>query len=63
MVSILASRPSSPGFDAQRSQKSEVNQLSCLEEKGQWSENVYRTHLVLASGKLVLQTNIEVKLE
>ena len=33
----------------------EVNQRQCLEESGQWLENVDRTHLVLASGKLVLQ--------
>ena len=34
---------------------SEVNQWRCLEESGQWLENVDRTHLVLGSGKLVLQ--------
>ena len=34
----------------------EVNQRCCLEERGQWLENVDRTHLViLASGKPVLQ--------
>ena len=33
---------------------SEVNQWRCLEESGQWLENVDRTHLVLASGKPVL---------
>ena len=33
----------------------EVNQQRCLEESGQWLENVDCTHLVLASGKLVLQ--------
>ena len=32
----------------------EVNQQRCLEESGQWLENVDCTHLVLASGKLVL---------
>ena len=31
----------------------EVNQWFCLEERGQWIENVNRTHLVLSSGKLV----------
>ena len=34
-----------------------VNQRRCLEESGQRLENVDRTHLVLASGKLVLQKN------
>ena len=33
----------------------EVNQWCCLEESEQWLENVDRAHLVLASGKLVLQ--------
>ena len=33
----------------------EVHQRCCLEESGQWLENVDGTHLVLASGKLVLQ--------
>ena len=33
----------------------EVNQQPCLKESGQWLENVDRTHLGLASGKLVLQ--------
>ena len=32
-----------------------VNQWRCLEESGQRLKNVDRTHLVLASGKLVLQ--------
>ena len=32
-----------------------VNQLRCLENSGQRLENVDQTHLVLASGKLVLQ--------
>ena len=32
----------------------EVNQQRWLEESGQWLENVYRTNLVLASGKPVL---------
>ena len=36
----------------------EVNQWNCLEEGGQWLENVDQTHLVLASGELVLQKNI-----
>ena len=33
----------------------EVNQKLCLRESGQWLENVDQSHLVLASGKLVLQ--------
>ena len=32
-----------------------VNQQCSLEESGQWLENVYRTHLALTSGKLVLK--------
>ena len=49
-------------FDCQRSEifpeetivdVSEVNQRRCLEESVQWLENVDRTHLILASGKLV----------
>ena len=64
MVCILASRPNYPGFDSQLSKKNftgknvnvaEVNQWRCLEESGQWLEDVAQTHLVLASGKLVLQ--------
>ena len=62
--SIIASCPSCPGFDSQRPKffsvekivdVAEVNQWHCLQESGQWLENVGRTHLVLASGKLVLQ--------
>ena len=37
----------------------EVNQRHCLEESGQWLENVDQTHLVLASGKPVLQKYIK----
>ena len=33
----------------------EVNQQRWFEESGQWLENVYRTHLALASGKPVIQ--------
>ena len=36
-----------------------VNQQRCSEESRQWLENVDRTHLVLASGKLVLQKNLQ----
>ena len=50
MVSILASGPSSSGFNFQHSPKkfegnivdvAEVNKWLCLEESGQWLENVY----------------------
>ena len=37
----------------------EVYQWRCLEERGQWVENVNRTHLVLASG---YYKNIELKI-
>ena len=37
----------------------EANQQHCLEESGQWLENVDRTHLVPASGKQVPQKRIE----
>ena len=33
-----------------------VTRGRCLEESGQWLENADKIHLVLASGKLVLQT-------
>ena len=33
----------------------EVNQRRCLEESGQWLENIDGSNLVLASGKLVHQ--------
>ena len=33
----------------------EIYRWCWFEESGQWLENVYQTHLVLASGKLVLQ--------
>ena len=36
----------------------EVNQWRSLEESWQYLENVDWTHLVLASGKLVLQKNV-----
>ena len=53
---ILASGPSCPRvwFPAARN-VDEVNQRRSLEESGQWLENVDRTHLILVSGKLVLQ--------
>ena len=36
----------------------EVNQQRCLEESGQWLENVNRTHLHGTSGKLVIQKTL-----
>ena len=33
----------------------QANKRPCLEESGQWLENVNQTPLILASGKLVLQ--------
>ena len=64
MVITLASGYSRPGFHSLHSQKNlevkivgiaEVNQRRCLEESGQWLENVDRNHLILASGNLELQ--------
>ena len=55
--------PSSPGFDYHNSQKSRekiiVNQRCWLEEGVQCLENVDRTHLVLSSGKSVLQKRLQ----
>ena len=62
--SILASRPAAPCLIPNFPQKKfsgkivdvvEVNRWCWLDENGQRLENVYRTHLVLASGKSVLQ--------
>ena len=52
--------PSSPELflDEKIVSAAEVNQRHCLEESGQWHENVDQTQLVLARGKLVLQTTI-----
>ena len=63
MISIIASRPSCPGFESQHCPKKFRGKFidaaeHCFEESGQRLENVDRTHLVLASGKLVLQKNI-----
>ena len=67
MVSILASGPSCHRFHSWDSwyfskEKivtfAEVNQCRCLEDSGQWLENVDWTHLVQASGKLVIQKKI-----
>ena len=58
MVSMLASEPS-PAFGSQHYwiflEGLNVNHRRCLEESGQWLENIDWTHLVLASGKVVLQ--------
>ena len=62
MASVLASGPSCPRLNSQHYQKifrgkivngAEVHQS--LEQSGQWLDNVDRTHLVLASGELLLQ--------
>ena len=51
--------PAAPGLIHSIPEKivnvTEVNQRGCLEESGHWLENVDRTRLVLAIGKLVLQ--------
>ena len=54
---------SSARFNARHSPKNyfedlEIYQWRWFEESGQWLENVYRIHLVVASGKLVLQINL-----
>ena len=56
MVSVLASGPSCPRFVSQKKfQTKKLLRLLGVKESGQWLKNVDRTHLVLASGKLVLQ--------
>ena len=45
----------SPNFKWKIIDVAEVNQRRCLEESEQWLVNGDRTHLVLASGKSVLQ--------
>ena len=56
MFSILASRPScDSNFEEKIADAAKVNQWDCLEESGQWLENVDRTHLVLVGGNV---TNI-----
>ena len=64
IICFLASGPRCPGFDSQCYQifseekiiiVAEVDQQRCLEESGQWLENVDQSHLVLAMGSLVLQ--------
>ena len=68
MVRKLASGPSCPGFNSQHSPKNvigksvnvaNVNQWHCLKESGQWLEKVDQTRLVLISGKIVLQKDVE----
>ena len=55
MVSILASGLGWPWYDFQHFSEeknidiAEVNQLRWLEERGQWLENVDRTHLLVTS--------------
>ena len=65
MASILASAvtgslPSIAKFFSEENKVdvAEVNQWFCLEERGQWIENGNRTHLVLASGKLVQKKQV-----
>ena len=55
MVSILASGPSCPAFDYKCLQKIYVPKVVNIAEVNQWLEEVAQTHLVLASGKLMLQ--------
>ena len=58
-LACLLPDPAAPGLIPSALPKivnvAEVNQWRCLEESGQWPENVDRTHLLLASGKPVLQ--------
>ena len=67
MVSIVDSGSRGPRFNYLHSRKkfqtkifdvAEVNQQRCFGENGQCLENFYQTHLVLASGKLVLQKRL-----
>ena len=46
MVGMLASEQAAPGL-IPSVDVAEVTLRRCLEEKGQWIENVNRTHLVL----------------
>ena len=59
----LVSIPTVPEFFSEEkiADVAEVNQWHCLEESGQWLENVDRTHLVLASGKLILQKSLIIR--
>ena len=67
MISIFASGPAAPGLIAsvpnnfseeKIADVSEDNKWRCLEERRQCLENVDPTHLVLASGKIVLQIKL-----
>ena len=60
MFTILASGPSCPGSipTVPIIKVVDVKSAARLEESGQWLENVVRTHLVLVSGKPVLQKSI-----
>ena len=60
---MVASRLNCPRFESQLSQQfseethvkvAEVYKRHWFEESGQWLENVDQTHLILASGKLIL---------
>ena len=58
---VLASHPAAPGSIPRIPEIidiAEVNKRCWLEESGQWLENVARAHLVPASGKPVLQKEI-----
>ena len=61
MVSIEPAAPGSVPSTAKKIHRkkivdaAEVNQRCCVQESGKWLEDVDWTHLVLASGKLVLQ--------
>ena len=62
-MDLLTDGPSCPGsipsihelFSVEIVDVAEVNQHHCLEESGQWLENVDLTHLALTSGKLEVQ--------
>ena len=63
-LAFLLLDPGAPGsipsisgiFSAEKNvDVAEVNQQCCLEESVQWLENLDQTHIVPASGKLVLQ--------
>ena len=67
MVGILAFGPTCPRFDSKHPRISleekiidvaEINPWHCLEESGQWLENLDQTHIMLHSGKPALQSNI-----
>ena len=53
--------PSSGKLVLERGMGVKKNQWRCLEESGQCLENVDQTHLVPASGKLVLEKTLHLK--